>query len=94
MTQERSTAASTISRSAAQSARRRAVKFDKKQLDAIGGISLDEFATCLSIALTSAHSVLEHTQAPLALQLLDMLRDTVALVEIQPSAISTPTCEE
>ena len=71
-----------------------AATFDKKQLDAIGGISLDEFAMCLSIALTSAHSVLEHTQAPLAPKLLDMLRDTVALVEIQPSVISTPTCEE
>ena len=47
-----------------------ATTFDKEQLDAMGTISLDEFASCLSIALAPARASMERTLAPLARALL------------------------
>jgi len=43
-----------------------ATTFDKDQLDAIGAITLDEFVTCLFVALAPAHAMTERTLAPLA----------------------------
>ena len=47
-----------------------AATFGKEQLDAIGAISLDELASCLSIALAPARGATERTLAPLARALL------------------------
>ena len=47
-----------------------ATTFDEKQLDAMGAISTNEFASCLLVALTPARAAIERTLAPLARVLL------------------------
>jgi hypothetical protein len=71
-----------------------AATFDKEQLDAIGAISLDEFAAFLSTSLPAAGPAAERTQTPLALELLRKLRPTTALMEIQSQRAPQLTCEE
>ena len=44
--------------------------FNKEQLDAMGAISLDEFAACLAVALAPARVATECTLAPLTPALL------------------------
>merc|ERR1712185_588498 len=44
--------------------------FCSEQLDAMGSVSLDEFAACLSVALAPARGATEQTLAPLARSLL------------------------
>ena len=39
--------------------------FTREQLDAMGAVSLDEFATCLSMVLATARAAAERTLAPL-----------------------------
>ena len=58
-----------------------ATTFDKEQLNAIGAISLFEFATCLSLALAPARAASERTLAPLAQALL-MSATLAALSEL------------
>ena len=70
-----------------------ATTFDKEQLDAIGAISLDDFASCLLVALAPSRAASERTLAPLSPKLLAMLHDTTALVETRPRISPTPTCE-
>ena len=67
----------------------------QEQLNMMGAISLDQFATCMSKALVPARAVAECIQAPLADQLLQTLRMTSFLVEEQqPCTAPTPTCME
>ena len=68
-----------------------AITFNQDQLDAIGSISLDEFAKCLSNALAPACSAVERIQVPLPWKLLE---STDALVEQQDRSGHTTTCEE
>ena len=76
-----------------------AATFGKEQLYAMGAISLDEFAACLSIALAPGHAVTERTLAPLAQALLastampvvselswDRSKSTITITDTSPVA--------
>jgi hypothetical protein len=71
-----------------------AATFGQEQLDAMGGISLDEFAACMSASLGPAWSATERTHAPLAPRLLEMMRRVDTLAEIQSQPELTPYCDE
>ena len=53
-----------------------ATTFDAQQLDAMGAISLDAFAACLSISLAAALAATQRTQAPMSLALLQTIATT------------------
>ena len=63
-----------------------ATTFDSEQLDAMGGVSLDEFAACLSVALAPARGATEQTLAPLARSLLARA-EIPALSELVPDTV-------
>jgi hypothetical protein len=71
-----------------------AMTFSQDQLDAMGSISLDEFATCISNALVPARAMTERTQAPLADKLIGKLSVTRSLVERQLRTEPTQSCED
>ena len=56
-----------------------AATFDRHQLESIGGISLDQFASCLSQSLSHGRSAAERMQAPLA----GALRDSIEAADPQ-----------
>ena len=60
-----------------------AATFVKEQLDAIGGISLEQFATCLGVSLAPVRALGERTQAPLVPALLCAVA-TPVLSEVGP----------
>ena len=70
--------------------------FDAKQLSAMGGISLDSFATWLGCCLRLQRTAIESTQtllAPLVLQMVSS-RGSTLTAEFQPGAGWDPACEE
>jgi enoyl-CoA hydratase/carnithine racemase/thioesterase domain-containing protein len=66
--------------------------FDEEQLEAMGAVSLDEFAACLAAALGPARAAVERTQAPLVLQTIEMLDASSLLLEKPLDPLFT--CEE
>jgi enoyl-CoA hydratase/carnithine racemase/NADP-dependent 3-hydroxy acid dehydrogenase YdfG len=71
-----------------------AATFTEEQLDAVGAISLNEFAVWLSYCLTPGRTAVECTQTLLASQLLEKIRSLRALAETQPRGGPISTCEE
>ena len=59
-----------------------AATFDKAQLDAVGAITLDEFAASLSILLTRARSAAEASRSPLVRTFLEGIPATPAVAEL------------
>ena len=60
--------------------------FDQEQLDSMGAISLDGFASCLAISLISTREARARTQAPLAKELIEMMGAAPALCEARRRA--------
>ena len=69
----RGTVGSSLQIPAVRGAGMGAKTFGEEQLDAIGAISLDEFATCLGISLAPAQTAAGQAQAPLVRALLETM---------------------
>ena len=60
--------------------------FDAAQLDAIGAVTLDEFAACLLVSLAPGRAAAEGTQAPLVQALIDGLPRMPLIAEMVSKA--------